>query len=447
MKYGHKIFIITFILITFSINVIGMIIISNNHKNNIDSQINKGIFEMNTILSGLKIYNIDNLQQCIPKDVNIEISDSENIIYTNMLYDLSEVKNNIKPEEHKIRYYIKDNILYMSSKQDNNEVIITINVSEIYELRSSQIHFFIKVSMVASITIALFLYIIIMFLTRRIKKLNKAVGTITDGDYSIRIKSLGKDELGNLGNAFNQMAESIDKNISEIKRISENRKDFINNITHEIRTPLTSIVGFSSLIKNKKINNEQTIIEYSRKIYDEGMYLKLLSDKLMDMVLLDNNSIQLEYINVSNEIVKICNSLDIIFEEVFLKLDIDKDIYFKSDAILLKSLITNLAKNAINAYNEKDKKIVEINFQKSHESIVLKIIDYGKGIPQEEIEKILEPFYTVSKDRNRKKSGMGLGLPLCMKLTHYLNAMLKIDSVEGEKTQISIIWKRKEETQ
>lgn len=97
------------------------------------------------------------------------------------------------------------------------------------------------------------IYLLVKILTDRIKILDKVARKISqNNDYNIRVPEIGNDEIGTLGKVINQMLNSINEDIENINKISNNRQEFINNLTHEIRTPLTSIVGFSSLIKNEK---------------------------------------------------------------------------------------------------------------------------------------------------------------------------------------------------
>ncbi len=274
------------------------------------------------------------------------------------------------------------------------------------------------------------------------KKLGKAVDKISKGDYKTRVKKLGRDEVGKLSNSFNEMASSVEKNIEEIKRIAENRQNFINDISHEIRTPLTSIIGYSSLIKNEKVTDISTIKEYSKKINEEGNYLNLISERLMEIVLLDNKKIDLQTVYISLLLKDIIDNMEFDYEGVRFYQEIRNNIEIESDETLLKSLITNIIKNAIMAYKEYElKKIMIVLNEYIEDKIILKIIDYGRGMTQEQLRKITEPFYTLNKDRNRKISGMGLGLPLCVKICEILNAEFKIESKLGEGTIVSIIFK------
>lgn len=441
MKFSQKIFLITFAFVTISINLIGIIIINNNYNMQINSRIENNISNLHNIVNILRFYNKSGINENLFDKDNTcyEISEDENIIYSNLLFNMNEVKNKITPTNENIKAIISNEVLFMSVKQDNYNIILAEDIKDIFNIRKEQIYFFIKVSIIFSFIIAFCLYITIFLLTRKIKKLNKAVKHISEGDYSARVQNLGTDEIGNLAKSFNKMAYSIDKTISEIQRVSENRKNFINNITHEIRTPLTSIIGYSSLIKSEKITQKEKIIEYNNKIYEEGNYLNLISQRLIDIVLLDNKKIELEYIDISEIINGIIENIRNDYKDISFVQGIQSNITILSDEVLLHSLILNIVKNAITAYEKEEKKVVIITLEKVNENkILLRIIDKGKGMSEEQLKKVIEPFYTSNADRNRKLSGMGLGLPLCKKICEILNATLKIESELGEGTCVNI---------
>lgn len=336
-------------------------------------------------------------------------------------------------DENYIMFCIENDKLFMKMRM-NAQVIITLaDISEINQTRQEQIDYFVKLSLVSSFLIALVLSLSVGILTRKIKQLNKVVKEVEKGNYKVKVKKIGKDEIGNVGKSFNEMTEAVQENMLRIQEVAENRKKFIGNLTHEIRTPLTSIVGYSSLIKNRKVENQEVILEYCDKIYEEGKYIEQISQKLMDLLVLENGSIEMETINLSQELNNIIKELEVIFPEVVFETEITPNVIVSMDNVLLKSLIVNLVKNAIKAYETSPIVRIELSDKKE-----ISVIDYGKGIAKEEIEKIKEPFYTLSKDRNRTFSGMGLGLPLCIKIVEAQNGTLEIESVEKMGTKIII---------
>lgn len=441
MKFTQKVFFITFIFVTICINVVGVIIINNSHRQRINSKMQSNISNIEDITNILSFYDITSLRANILKKENMyyEIRQGDTILFTNLFMGTDEIYDKIEPSQYNIKSIIHNETLFMSVKSEDYNIILAEDIHDVFEERRNQVNFFMKVSIISSFIMALGLYIIILFFTNRINKLNKMVKRIAEGDYSARANNMGSDEIGNLAIQFNNMAQSVDSTIKEINRVSENRQNFIHNITHEIRTPLTSIIGFSSLIKNEKVYTKQDIIEYSSRIYEEGNYINSISQRLMEIVLMDNPNLELEKINISETISQIVQGMKQKFENVDFYEDITPNIYIDMDKTLLQSLILNIAKNAITAYEENERKIVIISLEKiSENQISMKIIDKGRGISNDNLKKITEPFYTLNKDRNRQLSGMGLGLPLCIKICDVLNAKFEIKSEIGQGTCVNI---------
>lgn len=446
MKFGQKIFLISFAFMTIVMNLLGILIIHNNDKIQIQAKIEKSISNIKNISNYLKFYDVS--KSIIKRDnTYYEIAKDNNIIYSNINFDIRDIKNKIIPTDENIKCIILNDTLFMSTKTGGYSIILMEDIKDLFSLRKEQINFFIKLSILFSFLIGFVFYFIVYLLTRKIKKLNKTVNQLAKGEYGIRSPKLGKDEVGELAISFNKMAESIESTIKEIRRISENRQNFINDITHEIRTPLTSIIGYSSLIKNRKIDKKETIIEYNNKIYEEGIYLNLLSQRLVDIVLLEHQEIEWEEISISKTIEEIIVRIEFQNRDVKFIKEIEPNIIFKSDKILLYSLVNNIVKNAILSYPNSKEKTVKIRLEKVEEKwIVLSIMDNGKGMTKEQVERVTEPFYTSNQNRNRKISGMGLGLPLCVKICEVLKANLKIESSFGKGTLVRIKFKKGEKS-
>lgn len=428
MKYGYKIFLMAFVLIIISTTTIGISLINNSFNTNINNEIEKNIIEINNIMNSINLdlgsltYILDNYRF---NNTYTKIYLDKDVVFTNFKDNNNEIEAKIsKNLNEEIITYIKDAKLYMTYKK--NYIVITCSdITDIYNAKDEQIKFFTQISSIASLVVALLLSILVNFMTKKIKKLNSSIKEIEKGDYEVIIPDLGKDEIGNFSRSIKSMTESINKNIKEIERISENRKIFIGNLTHELRTPLTSIIGYSSLIKNGKTNKMEIIKDYNEKIYEEGKYIEGLRDKLMNLLLLENTKIVLKSNNISELLEKYKEELNVIYKEAKLILNIAPNIYKSIDEVLFKSLIFNLIKNGIEA-SVKPVIIIELN----NEHISIK--DNGHGIPKEEIKKIKEPFYTLNKDRNRKNSGMGLGIPLCLEIIKLHKWDLDIESKLNE---------------
>ncbi len=470
MKFSQKIFLISFILIIIVINIIGIVMINYTYKLNIEKEIEKSISQTNNIMHELTVYSSYDLSTVannyLKNGINVDIYINGQRSYTNLKSEDSQIAEGLLTTEDKIKEevlstdtekikseanyintnitennayveymdsYIIDDKLFMKLKRQNYILITLSSISEANNMKQEQTNFFIELSVISSFIIALLLSITVSFLTRKLKKLDKAVSKVKQGNYNIKLTKLGNDEIGNFGNSFNEMTIAIQENVNKIQEVSENRKQFIGNLTHEIRTPLTSIIGYSSLITNDKVTDSNIIKEYSSKIYEEGKYIQQMSERLMEMLLVENGTTQKELINISKEMKIIVEELENLFNNTIFNIQIEEYVYKEVDKVLLKSLIYNLVKNAINAYDAKP--TVDIILSKNE----ITIIDYGKGIPEDKIEKIKEPFYTLNKDRNREISGMGLGLTLCFKIVSIHNWKLNIKSEVEKGTKITII--------
>lgn len=431
----------SFIMVLLSIYTIGFILLSRNYKISMQEQIDKSISQINTIYHSFMLYEnkkgIETIANQYKQDETyLEVQVDQNLIYSTITDNISNIKEKIKANMNNASNtytYLENNTLYTFFERSGVEILMSTDITRLNENRSNQIRFFIQLTIFFSILVALILSLLVKLLTNKIKKLNQIATEIEKGNYDITIPSLGNDEVGSLGKTFHTMTTSIRKNITELNRTAETRQEFIHDLTHEIRTPLTSIIGYSSLIKNKKITQVEKVTEYAQKIYQEGIYLKELTDKLIDMILLEKQPHSFQKADISEALKKIAKEIVEKYPFIFLETNITSAISRKVDIILLQILVENLVKNAINSYEHQDGKVIL-----TLTSTTLTIKDFGKGISPDETEKIVQPFYTEKKDRNREFSGMGLGLPLCMRIIAVFGWTLTIKSEVDKGTEIII---------
>lgn len=412
--------------------------INDTFRANIEQEQDKNFIEINSIMNTVTFNTneVENIAKSYYLNNTYFLIYMGNATMFSNFKELDDHTNSIaknlfaNPGENLITY-IEDEKIYTLLRKYNYTVFMQSSLSHIYKNKAIQIESFIKTSIIASLLVALILSISVHFMTKKIKKLLNVVREMEDGHYDVKIPNLGTDEIGEFATAFEKMATSIDYNVRKIKEESENRKIFIGNLAHEIRTPLTSIIGYSSLIKNKKITDPTTINEYCNKIHEEGNYIEAMRDKLMNIMSLETNAIELKEIDISSCIETFASDLKKHYPSAKIILNLEKRVYKLADKDLLRSIVLNLFKNA---YNASEKPIIKITLTKDE----LQIIDNGKGIPQKELKKITEPFYTLNKDRNRKHSGMGLGLPLVFKIVEIHGWTMTINSKENEGTVITI---------
>lgn len=289
-----------------------------------------------------------------------------------------------------------------------------------------------------------FILITVHFISKPLNKLTSLSAKIAKGDIRERIKlnrfEKSIKEIDMLADSFNNMAECNEKYISQLKEEYKKQEEFTGSFTHELKTPLTTIIGYSDLLRTYDLpQNERRM--YAEYIYKEGKRLESLSIHLLNLLVMNNHSFTLS--EVKTEVL----AYDLKSATAFLpqKYGVSLDFYLEKDSVicepsLLKTLIINLMDNGCKA-SEKGSRVTVVG-KREQGFYVIQVIDHGMGIPENEIKKITEPFYMVDKSRARKQGGAGLGLALCSKIALIHGTSLEITSQLGKGTTVSFKLKR-----
>lgn len=328
----------------------------------------------------------------------------------------------------------KNYMLFSSYWSINNEVIYMINIydiTSIYEERERQMKEIMYADIVILVIASIFISVFSRFLTRPIEELNVASKKISSGKFKERVHVKTNDEVGELANSFNKMAEEIEHKINSLNLSIQAKDDFITGFSHEIKTPMTAIIGYSDLLRLKKCDEE-----VSRKalnyIYSEAKRLEELSYKMLSLMQLSEDGIELRKVEIKEFLEKIAKEINL--EKVSLKLDLEQAIV-KIDESLLEVVIRNLVQNAKKA-EPKDNCIVILGKILENGKYRISVVDTGKGIPKEHINRVTEDFYMVDKSRSREKGGTGIGLSLCKKILELHHSEIKIESEEMVGTKV-----------
>lgn len=470
MKLWQKTFIWTLIIVMLAINSTSIIILKNYYDNSIDRQITNTSSEHKYLISNIKnkiitertkrnaifltsseiltlfhdIFDATDTKE----DTAIILYDKNNQIqYNNVPFEMNnELYSTVDTSGKSYRLIAESNgqhLLLIGSAitlENQDYIFITsTDISEIYTMHEEQLKFTKWFSIAISLESSIFLLLLVKLLMAPLTKLNRATKQIADGDYSKRIQINGHDELSELCVNMNMMADSIEKNMNLLSETAENRRHFINNLTHEMKTPLTSILGFSDIIRIKRNITPKELSEYSNIIFEEAKRLKNLSGKLMELITVGETN--LEFKSISS--VELFDQIILVLKPILNKHNITlntqcDDFMLNIDSELFKSMIFNLIDNAIKA-SENGGQIYFIGTTDSAlHSFTITIQDKGIGIAKDELNKIIEPFYMVDKARSRKAGGAGLGLALCNQIANIHNADFNIKSTLGKGTTITI---------
>lgn len=228
-------------------------------------------------------------------------------------------------------------------------------------------------------------------------------------------------------------AKLVTNHVEKLNLLVKQREDFINGFTHELKTPMTVIMGYTDMLRLKKCDEEisQKALNY---IYTESKRLEKLSFKLMGLMSLTEEKLELERIEMNSFINNFVDNEDFNLTENQIETDIEKG-YIKGDKELLEVVIRNLVENA-NKAEPKDNRIYIKGEVLGNKKYRVSVVDKGKGIPKEHISRVTEDFYMVDKSRSRNAGGTGIGLSLVKKILEFHKSSLHIESEEGEGTAV-----------
>lgn len=270
------------------------------------------------------------------------------------------------------------------------------------------------------------LYIQIKRISSPLKEISEAAKVIAGGEFQRRLKITTGDEIEELGESFNNMAESLE-------RIEENRRNFIANISHDLRSPMTSIRGFIEGIIDGTIPEEKHEY-YLRIVLEESKRLIKTTNELLEL-----NNMQQGKVEVKEETFEINETIRrklISFEQKITekKLDVafhifEEKTYVQSDQSLVERVLSNLLDNAVKFTPEGGSIIIRSIEQENN--ILIEIVNTGTSIKPDELKKIWDRFHKGDASRGQFKNGFGLGLAIVKEIIGLLGEKIRVESDEN----------------
>ena len=318
-------------------------------------------------------------------------------------------------------------------------LVAATDITEVFDLRSSQIRYVQWMSIVCALTVACILLILVFWLLSPLDKINHSMRRIARGNYRERLPAKGSGELAELSRTMNIMADAVEKNVEGLERVADERKTFIDNLAHEMKTPLTSILGFADILRIKRVVTDKERQDYASVIVEEAKRLRALSGKLMELITVGGAQLDLQSVSLREILQETAVSLHPLLTERDVHLNCAApNVYVSADRELFKSLLYNLVDNAAKA--SAPGQTVEIISGYRNRLLYIDVRDRGIGIPEKELKRVMQPFYMVDKVRTRKSGGAGLGLALCVNIARLHHATLSIQSKVGKGTCVSILF-------
>jgi len=258
--------------------------------------------------------------------------------------------------------------------------------------------------------------------------MKKEMGKLSKGNYNISLKE-GHDEFGKLAKNFNNMSKELEKRNNELIEYANSKQLFIDNLSHEMNTPLTSIQGYAELMQKANLTDEQKQ-KYLKYIQDEGKRIQDMYKKLLMLSYKKNSDFEKKDVDMNKVFSEIEDTFKEKMRDANVELIVNNQLKFiYGDETLIIMSISNLIKNAMNV-SEKNSKVMVNAFCMNNKKYV-QVVDQGPGISAENIKKITEPFYRVDKVRSRKNGGAGLGLSICKSIMDMHGGKLIIESELG----------------
>ena len=331
------------------------------------------------------------------------------------------------------RYYIQTGssvnalgrVLYLETLRD---------VSQVFEEREMGFIVYRRLMILMLVLGIVVMYFISAGLTKPIRLLMKATKEMAAGDYSYRAKQVSSDELGQLTQDFNHMSEALEQTIDQLEDEVQAREDFVGAFAHELKTPLTSIIGYADMLRSRKLDEEKSLLS-ANYIYTEGKRLETMSLRLLDIIVTKKEGAKLQKVSVA--------SLFEYLRSMFLP-NVSMEFSFSyeqalvlADPSLIQTVLVNLLDNACKASEPGNR--IEISGHSEEQGYRFTVKDYGIGIPEEEVSKITQAFYMVDKSRSRSRNGAGLGLALCTEILALHESRLEIASTLGEGTSVGFL--------
>lgn len=264
---------------------------------------------------------------------------------------------------------------------------------------------------------------------RPIEQINEATKKVALGEYDIELETKREDEIGELTNNFNKMTRGL-------KSTENLQKEFINNVSHEIKTPVSSIEGFAKFLKDKNLTDEERE-EYANIIIEEAKRLENLTGKILKLSKLNNQEIitNKQEIEVAEQIRKAISLLEPKWSKKDIKINVSlEEKTFLGDEDLIFQVWVNIIDNAIKFSNEGEN--IDIKVYEKDSNINVEIKDHGIGMKEEELEKVYDRFYQI--DRSHSKEGSGLGLAIVKRIVELSEGKIEIKSKENKGTTVIV---------
>lgn len=318
----------------------------------------------------------------------------------------------------------------------NLNLNVVYSIDTVYQQRDAQIRIYRWTFLAVAALTGILSWLLSSWLTRPLRSLTRVSRELAAGNRSSRVKVVSRDEVGQLSTEFNRMADNLETTLDEMTRTMERQDEFMGSFAHELKTPMTSIIGYADLLRSQDLS-EQDRREAANYVFSEGKRLESLSLKLLDLLVLEKDDIPMQECSPKALIEAIAKEFRPIMKQQGITLRCScQQGSWKLEPDLFKSLLYNLMDNARKAMDQGGKILIQSDFIEN--CLRIRVADNGRGMPEEALNRLTEAFYRVDKSRSRAQGGAGLGLSLCRRIVDLHHGELRFTSREGIGTCVTI---------
>ena len=381
----------------------------------------KTVYDMRVLFSssgnsGISDYDVENFS--IYRDY-IESEERNEILSESNNYVLQQIFVN----------RLNSSYIYLLGTMDNGDyVMLRTSIESIEESAQISNQFFFYVTICVCIISFLAMLSISQRFTGDILDLAKIAQKMSHLDFEEKYEVTTEDEIGLLGESINTLSATLEKTLGELKsanvqlkreldqkvQIDELRKEFLSNVSHELKTPIALIQGYAEGLQENINDDAESREFYCEVIMDEASKMNALVKKLLDLNQIEfgKENIHIEHFDIVSTIGNILTNAEILFKqkEVTLKFNVTEPVYVWGDIYMVEEAFTNYMSNALN--HVEGERIIEVSVQNENDLARISVFNTGETIPEEDIDQIWVKFYKVDKARTREYGGSGVGLSI-----------------------------------
>jgi signal transduction histidine kinase len=285
-------------------------------------------------------------------------------------------------------------------------------------------------------------FIMVSDLIQYVEEISDGIKEISDGNLGTVVEIKGNDEFTHMAENINQMTAQVVVIMDRERETERSKNELITSVAHDLRTPLTSITGYLELLRSNKALDNETKDKYIEIVYNKSKRLENLIYDLFDFTKLNHGKINLKpgTINIVKLLEQLLDEFYPSFQSNSLEYEFEtskKDILIEADGDLIARLFDNLINNAIK-YGA-DGKLIKVCINDTVNSIKVDVINYGKVIPNNELDNIFKKFYRVEQSRSEKTGGTGLGLAIAKNVVDMHNGTIEVtSSLKGTSFSVSL---------